>query len=130
MNQLKRFNLKTDIHRPYSLVRNSWFCLLQPLNLELPNIVAIHSWYFINRSNHLNGPDFEALETASVASCSSAYSSKSESSVMSPPCGSVTELSDTGSCDTFQEYEISSRRPGVSDFSTKILFSTPLIIIQ
>lgn len=62
------------------------------------------------RSNHLNGPDFDAFETASVASCSSAYSSKSESSIMSPPCGSVTELSDAGSCDTFQEYEISNQR--------------------
>lgn len=62
------------------------------------------------RSNHLNGPDFDALETASVASCSSAYSSKSESSVMSPPCGSVTELSDAGSCDTFMEYDMHQRK--------------------
>ena len=58
----------------------------------------------------MNSPDFDALETASVTSCSSAYSSKSESSVLSPPCGSVTELSDTGSCDTFQEYDIASQK--------------------
>ena len=53
----------------------------------------------------MNGPDFDSLETASVTSCSSAYSSKSEST---PPCGSVTELSDLGSCDTYQEYDIQS----------------------
>ena len=58
------------------------------------------------RANHLNGPDFDALETASVASGSSAYSSRSESSTFSPfGQGSVTELSDVGSTDTFLEYD-------------------------
>ena len=47
----------------------------------------------------MNFPDYDALETSSVTSISSAYSSKSESSVMSPPCGSVTELSDHGFCE-------------------------------
>lgn len=61
------------------------------------------------RSNYLNAPDFDALETDSVASCeSSAYSSKSES--LSPTIGSVTELSDAGSYESFLEYDI-SRKP-------------------
>ncbi len=64
-------------------------------------------YIFVYRSNHLNGLDYDALETASVTSCSSAYSSsKSESSTFSPfGPGSITELSDVGSCDTFLEYD-------------------------
>ncbi len=58
---------------------------------------------------------FDALETASVTSCSSAYSSRSESSVLSPDpsYGSITELSDTGSCDTYQEYDMSRAKPKI-----------------
>jgi len=55
------------------------------------------------RSNHLNGPDFDSLETSSVASGSSAYSSKEDS--LSPTYGSITELSDVGSMDSFLEYD-------------------------
>ena len=76
-----------------------------PFKIPAPSVLIS-----LCRSNHLNYPDFDALETASVTSCSSAYSSRSESSILSPPCGSVTELSDGGSCDTFQEYDISGHR--------------------
>ena len=56
------------------------------------------------RCNHLNGPDFDVLETSSTASLSSAYS---EPGTFSPPLGSsLSELSDAGSCETFSEYDI------------------------
>lgn len=59
-----------------------------------------------HRPNLLNLLDLDALETSSVVSYNSDYFSRSESSLMSPPCGSVTELSDAGSCDTYQEYDV------------------------
>ena len=78
---------------PISLTVSINLCLIWYLTL-----------YTNYRSNHLNGPDYDSLETSSVASGSSAYSSKEDS--LSPTLGSVTELSDVGSVDSFLEYDI------------------------
>lgn len=90
--------MKDDRPTQLEMNINYWLCIYNKLST------------LMCRSNHLNGPDFDALETVSVTSCSSAYSSKSDSSLTSPPIGSTTEFSDAGSCETYQEYDIKSHK--------------------
>ena len=88
---------------PCTIYSQVWACPTCAKTVII-DITCFLSWH---RSNHLNFPDFDALETASTAS-SSAYSSKSES--LSPTVGSVTELSDAGSIDSFLEYDIGVKK--------------------
>lgn len=84
----------TSVHDTY---------IIDYVNQSMPHLIS-YTLYTNYRSNHLNGPDYDSLETSSVASGSSAYSSKEDS--LSPTLGSVTELSDVGSVDSFLEYDI------------------------